>query len=64
MIRTGLLAIAMVAAGGSQQNVVLKFSDGEVEICPSTGFSFDSGTLTVNVQSCSPDTVFKNGFET
>jgi hypothetical protein len=64
MIRTGLLAIAMVAAGGSQQNVVLKSTDGDVDICPFTGFSFDGGTLTVDVQFCSSDIVFRNGFET
>ena len=63
MIRTGLLAIAMVAAGGTQQNVILNFADGAVEVCPSTGFSFDSGTLTVNVHACSPDVIFKNGFD-
>jgi hypothetical protein len=53
----------VAAAGGSQQIVVLNFPDHSVEVCPSTGFVYQSGTLNVDVLSCASDTIFSNGFD-
>ena len=60
-----LLVFGSVAAqeADAPYRFVLNFDDGSVEVCQAHGFSIDGVNVTVQVQACNPDTIFKNGFE-
>ena len=58
-----IIALLLPIAASAQIETVLNFSDGSIEICQSTGWSYSPGLLNVQVVSCEPDEIFKNGFE-
>lgn len=55
------LVIAPLAA--AEIRTVITFADGSVEVCPSSGFSFEyAAGLGVSAIACAPDVIFRSSF--
>lgn len=66
LVLAGLLATSASAAVNTTApppyTFLLKFPDGSLEICPSTGFSIGLSVIDVDVVSCVADKVFADHF--
>jgi len=64
-MRTIVFAALLAATGGAQAQYtfLLKYPDGSLQVCPSTGFSIGFDTVSVDVTDCKLDTVFHSSFE-
>jgi hypothetical protein len=54
--------LAITTAAQAQYTFVLNYPDGSTQVCPSTGFSMNFDTVSVNVQDCVLDKVFSSNF--
>ena len=64
LVLAGLLATSASAAVNSTPpyTFFLKFPDGSLEVCPSTGFQIGFTEINVDVLDCKPDKVFGDAF--
>lgn len=63
-MRKILFAALLAVTGGvqAQYTFLLKYPDGSLQVCPSTGFSIGFDTISADVTECKLDEVFKDGF--
>ena len=65
LVLAGLLATSASAAVNSTPppyTFLLRFPDGSLEVCPSTGFQIGFTEINVDVLDCKPDKVFGDAF--
>ena len=54
--------LAATSGAHAQYTFLLKYPDGSLQVCPSTGFSIGFDTISADVTDCKLDQVFRDGF--
>jgi hypothetical protein len=44
-------------------HMTMTFQDGSVELCGVESFNYNGSDIAVQVTTCEPDVIFRNGFE-
>jgi len=63
-MRKIVFAALLAATGGAhaQYTFLLKYPDGSLQICPSTGFTIGFDTINADVTDCKLDKIFGDKF--
>lgn len=64
-MRKIVFAALLAATGGAHAGytVLLKYPDGSLQMCPSTGFTIGFDTISADVTDCKLDKIFGSNFD-